>query len=90
MIAVSGAVLSSADSMLSVTRAPVEHPESPTLVVATTVLQLSLVVVVWLLALVPAAIAALTVLAFQKVTGKTVRGALRRTSKVLPPPEDQR
>lgn len=76
--------------MLSVTRAPVERPESPTLVVVTTVLQLALVVVVWLLALIPAAIAALTVLAFQKVSCKTVRGALRRTSKVLPPPEGQR
>ncbi len=80
MVAVSGAGLSSADSMLSVTRAPAGRPESPPLVVATTVLQLALVVVVWLLALIPAAIAALTVLAF-----KTVRGALRKAPAVLPP-----
>jgi hypothetical protein len=39
-----------------------EQRESPTLVVLTTVLQLGLVVIVWLLALVPAALAALTVL----------------------------
>lgn len=39
-----------------------QHRESRALVVITTVLQLGLVVAVWLLALVPAAIAALTVL----------------------------
>lgn len=72
MVAIPGAVFVSADSMLSVTPAPAERPESPTFVVVTTALQLSLVVVVWLLALIPAAIAALTVLTF-----KTVRGALR-------------
>lgn len=39
------------------------RPESLTLVILTTALQLGLVVVVWLLALVPAALAALTLLA---------------------------
>jgi len=85
MFAVSGAVFLSADSMLSVTRAPVERPESPTLVVVTTVLQLSLVVVVWLLALIPAAIAALTVLAF-----KLVRAAFRKTAAAHPTVEADR
>lgn len=80
-----GLFLSNADSMLSVTRAPAESPESPTLVVLVTALQLGLVVVVWLLALIPAAIAALTVLVF-----KTVRGVLRKTPAVLPSSEDRR
>lgn len=70
--------------MLSVTRAPAESPESPPLVVLVTALQLGLVVVVWLLALIPAAIAALTVLVF-----KTVRGALRKTPAVLPALKDK-
>ncbi|WP_291871723.1 hypothetical protein [Caulobacter sp.] len=48
--------------------------------VLVTALQLGLVVVVWLLALIPAAIAALTVLSF-----KAVRGALRKAPAVLPP-----
>ena len=39
-----------------------ERRESPTLVVLTTMLQLGLVVLVWLLALVPAALVALTML----------------------------
>lgn len=39
-----------------------EHRESPTLVVLTTALQLGLVVLVWLVALVPAALVALTML----------------------------
>lgn len=70
--------------MLSMTRAPVDRPESPTLVVLATALQLGLVVVVWLLALIPAAIAALTVLAF-----KTVRGALRKARPAAPPLKDK-
>lgn len=49
--------------------------ESPALVVVTTSLQLALVVVVWLLALAPAAIAALTIL-----TIKTVRVAFRKVT----------
>lgn len=65
--------------MLAANRPLDRRSESPALVVVTTILQLSLVVVVWLLALIPAAIAALTVLIF-----KTVRGALRKTPVVLP------
>jgi len=53
--------------MLSVTRTLDERRESPTLVVLTTILQLGLVVVVWLLALVPAALAALTILGVKAV-----------------------
>jgi hypothetical protein len=53
--------------MWSVTRAPERRPESPTLVVVTTVLQLALVVVVWLLALIPAAIAALAMLTYKGI-----------------------
>lgn len=79
MFAISGAVLYSADSMLSVTRGPEEHPESPTLVVVTTVLQLSLVIVVWLLALIPAAIAAMTVLTFKLVRAAFLKTATRPT-----------
>lgn len=48
------------------------RPESSTLVILTTALQLSLVVVVWLLALVPAALTALTLLAL-----KAIRRAVR-------------
>lgn len=48
--------------MLSVTSPLAERRESPTLVVLTTALQLGLVIVVWLLALIPAALAALTIL----------------------------
>lgn len=58
-----------------------QRPESRALVVFTTVLQLGLVVVVWLLALVPAALAALTVLAY-----KTVRKLLG----AAPPPPGAR
>lgn len=58
--------------MLAGNRALVHRPESPTLVVLTTALQLGLVVVVWLLALVPAALAALALLA-----AKAIRRALR-------------
>lgn len=49
--------------MLSVNRALDQRPESPSLVIVTTILQLGLVVLVWLVALVPAALAALTMLA---------------------------
>jgi hypothetical protein len=50
---------------------PFKHRrESPALVVLTTILQLGLVVIVWLLALVPAALAALGVLTY-----KTIRRA---------------
>lgn len=66
--------LLSADRMLSVSRALDQRPESPSLVIATTILQLGLVVVVWLVALIPAALAALTMLA---VT--LARGAFRRS-----------
>lgn len=53
--------------MLSVSEALNEHRESRVLVVLTTALQLGLVVAVWLLALVPAALAALTVLGVKGV-----------------------
>lgn len=65
--------------MLSVNRALDQRPESPSLVVVTTILQLGLVVMVWLLALVPAALAALTLLLV-----KAACGALR-PSKVKGP-----
>lgn len=55
--------------MLSVNRALDQRPESPSLVVATTILQLGLVVIVWLLALVPAALAALTLLLVKAACG---------------------
>lgn len=51
--------------MLSVNRALDQRPESSSLVIITTALQLALVVLVWLLALVPAALAALTLLALK-------------------------
>lgn len=54
-----------------------QQRESRALVVVTTILQLGLVVVVWLLALVPAAIAALTVLIYKLV---------RRAFGVVPQP----
>jgi hypothetical protein len=59
--------------MLSLNRALDQRRESPALVVATTILQLALVVIVWLVALIPAAIAALTIM-----TVKMVRGAFRK------------
>lgn len=59
--------------MLTLNRALDQRRESQALVVLTTMLQLALVVVVWLIALLPAAIAALTVLAV-----KTVRAAFRK------------
>jgi len=65
--------------MLSLTRAPDQRRESPTLVVLTTALQLGLVVLVWVLALIPAALAALTIL-----TVKLVRRALRGPSNSSP------
>ncbi len=61
------------------------RPESPTLVVVTTALQLGLVVLVWLLALVPAALAAFTVL-----TVKAVRAALRGPAGSSPPMEEDK
>jgi hypothetical protein len=63
--------------MLSLTKTPDRRPESPTLVVVTTALQLGLVVLVWLLALIPAAVAALVVLTYKMV---------RRLLGVRPPP----
>lgn len=51
-----------------------QHRESRTLVVVTTILQLGLVVLVWLLALVPAAIAAVAVLIYK--TARRAFGAL--------------
>lgn len=54
------------------------RPESPAFVVVLSILQLSLVVVVWLLAIAPAALLALAALVF-----KTVKGALR---PAVPPP----
>jgi hypothetical protein len=59
--------------MLSVSQTFEERKESPTLVVVTTAFQLALVVLVWLLALVPAAVAALTML-----TIKTISRAFHR------------
>lgn len=55
--------------MLSVNRALGQRPESPSLVVATTILQLGLVVLVWLVALIPAALAALTLLLIKAACG---------------------
>jgi hypothetical protein len=54
-------------------------------VVVTTALQLGLVVLVWLLALVPAALAAFTVL-----TVKAVRAALRGPAGSSPPMEEDK
>lgn len=85
MVTVPGAVFSSADSMLSLSRALDERKESPTLVVVTSALQLALVVLVWLLVLIPAAIAALTVL-----TVKTARAALSRPAVSSPPIEEDK
>lgn len=59
---------------MSVSQALEERKESPALVVVTTAFQLALVVLVWLLALVPAAVAALTMFAI-----KMIRRALGRT-----------
>ena len=71
--------------MPSVSPALRERRESPTLVVVTTALQLGLVVVVWLLALIPAALVALTVLAV-----KLIRRALGYAPPAPPPFEDGR
>ena len=68
--------------MLIFNRALSEERESPALVVATTSLQLALVVLVWLLAIVPAAIAALTVM-----TIKILRGAFRKAIAAKTPAE---
>jgi flagellar biosynthesis protein FliP len=62
MFATSGPTFLSAYVMPWLSPALRERRESPTLVVVTTALQLGLVVLVWLLALVPAALVALTVL----------------------------
>lgn len=59
---------------------PRDRPESKLLVVLVSVLQLSLVVLVWLLALVPAAVLALAV-----ISVKTVRGALRAVTSSAAP-----
>ena len=56
-----------------------EHRESPTLVVLTTAFQLGLVVLVWLVALVPAALVALTVLIV-----KAIRQALSPAAEPRP------
>lgn len=56
-----------------------EQRESPTLLVLTTVLQLGLVVLVWLLVLLPAALVALTMLI---VTA--VRRALGLSAEIAP------
>ncbi len=58
--------------MPSLVRSSDLKPENKTLVVVTTILQLSAVVVVWLLAIVPAAL-----LALAAIIGKTIAGALR-------------
>lgn len=59
---------------------PRDRPESKLLVVLVSVLQLSLVVLVWLLALIPAAVLALAV-----ISVKAVRGAYRAaTSNAAP------
>ena len=55
--------------MLSVSQALEERKETPALVVVTTAFQLALVVLVWLLALVPAAVAALTMFAIKTLGG---------------------
>ncbi|MCY1646843.1 hypothetical protein OVA11_07135 [Caulobacter sp. SL161] len=73
--------LLSADRMLSVGRALDQRPESPSLVIATTILQLGLVVVVWLVALVPAALAALTMLAVTSARGAFRRSNIRRAPR---------
>ena len=55
--------------MLSVNRALDQQAKSPSLVIVTTIIQLGLVVMVWLLALVPAALAALTLLLVKAASG---------------------
>lgn len=58
---------------------PLRDPrESPTLVVLTTVLQLGLVVAVWLVALIPAAVAAVTFMG--------VKALRRALGDAAPPP----
>lgn len=60
-----------------------DHRESPTLVVLVSALQLGLVVGVWLLALVPAAVVALSIMGF-----RVVRRPWGRSPP--PTPDDQR
>ncbi len=81
MFAVPGVTFLSAYFMPWVNPALREHRESKALVVVTSALQLAFVVVVWLLALVPAALVALTVL-----TVKLIRRALGIAAP--PPPYD--
>jgi len=66
--------------MLTLNRALDQRRESQALVVLTSALQLALVVLVWLIALLPAAIAALTVLMV-----KTVRAAFRKAAAAQAP-----
>lgn len=65
--------------MPSVVRASHLKPENKTLVVVTTILQLSAVILVWFLAIVPAALLALTA-----IVGKTSARVLRSTLKHPP------
>lgn len=65
--------------MPSIVRSSDLKPENKTLVVVTTILQLSAIILVWILAIVPAALLALTA-----IVGKTVTGALR-DSRMHPP-----
>ncbi|ATC32898.1 hypothetical protein CA606_11470 [Caulobacter vibrioides] len=67
--------------MLSVNRALDQRPESSSLVIVTTALQLALVVLVWLLALVPAALAALTLLALKSARGAFGPSDIRRAPR---------
>lgn len=83
MFAKSGPSLSSAYRMPWVSPALREPRESRTLVVVTPALQLGLVVLVWLLALVPAACVALTVLVVQ-----LIRRALGHPPEAPPPYDD--
>lgn len=83
MFAVPGATFLSAYFMPWLNPALRERRESPALVVVTSALQLALVVVVWLLALVPAALLALTVLMV-----KLIRRALGFAADPPPPYDD--
>lgn len=60
---------------MSITGPKASKPENKTLVVALSALQLTVVVIVWLLALIPAALAALAVFLW-KSARPTVRGKL--------------
>ncbi|WP_454718679.1 hypothetical protein [Caulobacter segnis] len=54
-------------------------PENKVLVVVTTILQLSAIILVWILAIVPAAL-----LALAAIVGKTIAGAFRDSRKRPP------